>query len=169
MSYVCAYTHNHAGRKRTQKLTKIQDRAELVRWLRDERLTNAEAAARYLARDGVELTSAAISMFRIRNNLDPIRNTHHALLPWTVSLEHRGLYPAQMLRLEGRVRNGDDITDIKRDALERWKAKLVAEDAVVHYEADTPQGWHYVPRREGVDSDLIRDPAWDDEGKPVKA
>lgn len=169
MTCCCVYTHNHAGRKRTEKLTKITDRAELIKWLRDERLTNAEAAARYLHRDGIELSSAAISMFRTRNNLDPIRNTHSALLPWTVSMEHRGLYPAQMLRLEGRLRNGDDITDTKRDALERWKVKLAAEDAVVHYDADTPQGWHYVPRREDVDSDLIRDPGLDDEGKPVKA
>ena len=150
-------------------MTKIQDRAELIKWLRDERLTNAEAAARYLARDGIELSSAAISMFRTRNNLDPIRNTHHALLPWVVAMEHRGLYPAQMLRLEGRYRNGDDISSIKRTALERWKVKLAVEDAVVHYDADTPQGWHYVPRRVDVDVDLIRDPALDDGGNPVKA
>ena len=169
MSSLYAYTHNHAGRKRKEKLTKIQDRAELIKWLRDERLTNAEAAARYLHRDGIELSSAAISMFRIRNNVHPIRNTHSELLPWTVAIDHRGLYPAQMLRLEGRYRNGDDITDIKRKALERWKVKLAGEDAVVHYDADTPQGWHYVPRREGVDSDLIRDPNLDDKGNPVKA
>jgi hypothetical protein len=42
--------------------------------------------------------------------------------------------------------------------LEPWLEKLRQAGAVVHYEADTKQGFFYVPRRPGIDLDLIREP-----------
>ena len=41
------------------------------------------------------------------------------------------------------------------------------EDAVIHYDPDTEEGFWRVPRRGGVDSWWVRDPTIDDDGLPV--
>lgn len=45
-----------------------------------------------------------------------------------------------------------------RDMLNAWLAGLERDGTVIHYDPDTPEGWWYVPRREGIDTDLIRVP-----------
>jgi hypothetical protein len=32
------------------------------------------------------------------------------------------------------------------------------DGTVLHYDPDTEQGWFYVPKRDGIDTDLIRKP-----------
>lgn len=147
-------------------MAKIPDRMELVRWLRDEGLTNGQALERYRA-EGIYMTTSAISMFRRRNGLDMIQAPHDIMSAWAVAAPHRGLYAAKMLRFEGRRRRGEELPAEIAPRLEWWKAKLNADGVVVLYNPDTPEGWHYVPRREGVDLDLISDPTLADDGSLV--
>jgi len=39
-----------------------------------------------------------------------------------------------------------------------WRLSLADRDLVVHYDPDTQDGFHYVPRRIGIDWDVIREP-----------
>jgi hypothetical protein len=88
-----------------------------------------------------------------------MRTRHRAdLVPWQLRPEHRQLHAAKMLRAKSRVDRGEPIGAIQRRQLETWLAGLEADDAVIHYDPDTEQGFWRVPRRAGVD-DIIRDPA----------
>ena len=79
------------------------------------------------------------------------------LIPWPVRREHRYRYAIMMLRAEAKRRQGKPLTDIEQRRLERWLAWLRENNAVVHYDPDTEQGWWYVPR-EPSDDDIIRRP-----------
>lgn len=63
-----------------------------------------------------------------------------------------------MLRQEARRRAGGVLTEKMEQALNIWLDGLEADGVVVHYEPDTEEGWFYVPRRPGVDQDIIRKP-----------
>jgi hypothetical protein len=55
--------------------------------------------------------------------------------------------------------------------LQAWLTRLEQEGTVVLYDRSTTSGWLYVPRRIGVDRDLIREPEpprlADDQGSGV--
>ena len=146
-------------------MAKIEDRQEFVRLVRDKKMRNREILA-YYAKRGVHLQPSAISMAKRRYGLN-VREAHVDLLPWLVHEDHRGLYAAKMLRLEGRRRRGDTISDDQLRYLENWKRKMQDDGTVVHYEYDTEEGWFYVPRRPKIDKDLIRDPRFADDGTRV--
>ena len=71
---------------------------------------------------------------------------------------HRWGRPLANLRAEARRRDGRPISPEEEVALENFKAMLFEQDLVVHYEPETEQGWWLVPRRHGIDFDLIREP-----------
>lgn len=83
-------------------------------------------------------------------SVDPLT----ALVPWEVDPEDRWDLACAMLHIEARRRSGHRLRarDLKR--LEVWKAQLAQRDLVVHY---SDSGFTYVPRRAGVDTDLIRE------------
>jgi hypothetical protein len=62
-----------------------------------------------------------------------------------------------MLRAEARRRAGKDLTETDQNRLKNWMEMIKEEDAVVHYDPDTEEGFFYVPRQEG-DDDLIHRP-----------
>lgn len=146
-------------------MTKIPDRMELERWLRAGE-TNAEVIARY-REQGIDITSAGIAMFRRRHGLEMMRDVR-TLIAWPVAKQHRALYPARMLRFEQRRRGGRPLDARQEGYLDAWIEKLTTDDLVVHYEAETDIGWHYVPRRPGIDTDLIRDPNYADDGSLIE-
>jgi hypothetical protein len=45
------------------------------------------------------------------------------------------------------------------EMLDAWLSGLERDGVVVHYDPDTIEGWWYVPRRDGIDLDLIYEPA----------
>jgi hypothetical protein len=148
-------------------MSKIPDRQEFVRLVRDKKLRNKEILAHY-AEQGVHLTASTISMAKRRYGLD-VREAYSDLLPWLVHEDHRSMYPPKMLRLEGRRRRGEKLPEDRLRYLENWKRKMRDDGTVVHYEYDTEEGWFYVPRRPGIDKDLIRDPRYADDGSLVEA
>lgn len=146
-------------------VSKIPDRQEFVRLVRDKKMRNRDILAYYADR-GIHMTPNTISMAKRRYGLN-VREPYGDLLPWVVHLDHRDLYAAKMLRLEGRRRRGEKVPAEKLRYLDNWKRKLQEDGTVVHYEYATEEGWFYVPRRPGIDQDLIRDPRFNDDGTPV--
>jgi hypothetical protein len=116
-------------------------------------------------RHRIDVTPEAISMFRARHGLEAVQPEHLDLLPWAIKVHgHRHKYVAQRLRSVSRQRAGKDMTESDLRLNSRWLAQLAENDAVVHYDGDTEQGWWYVPRRDGIDLDIIRNPYSTDEG-----
>ena len=92
------------------------------------------------------------------------------IVPWAVKAEHRWARPLAMLRIESRRRAGFDVPGEDLDRLSRFRSELAQRNLVVHYEPRTGQGWWLVPRRRGIDADLIREPdAADAAGHPWAA
>ena len=80
------------------------------------------------------------------------------LIPWEVRAEHGYEYALAMLRLEIQRRGGQQLRPIDEQRLTSWKLHLHDRQQVVHYDADTAAGFCSVPRRSGIDWDLIREP-----------
>jgi hypothetical protein len=140
---------------------KIPDMGELEAWLRSG-LTPKEASDRYTAR-GLQITPNAIAVLRHRRGWPKTNLDHSGLVPWVVEIQHRKLFDHKMLLAESSRRQGRPLSDRDAMLLENWKRRLDEQGAVIHYQADTEQGWWPVPRRAGVDHDLIREPVPGDE------
>lgn len=135
---------------------KIQDEQEVIRWFEEGR-TYAWMTEQYREKYGIETVGSMWGNFRRRRGLDRRIVRDDDLIPWAVKEEHRWAYPLAMLRAEARRRAGQ-ATEADEARLESWLDMLKEEDAVVHYDPDTEEGFHYVPRQSG-DEDLIHEPA----------
>jgi hypothetical protein len=116
-------------------------------------------AAEYNRKYGVEVTQSMFSNFRYRQGLQRRKSRDHDLIPWEVHLNHRWGYPLAMLRVEARRRQGFPLRPSDVERLDAFKRRLYEDGLVVHYEPESDEGWWLVPRRDGVDRDLIREPA----------
>src|SRR5699024_7011329 len=94
---------------------------------------------------------------RKRNGVSPRINRDDRLIPWVISPQHRNRLDLLGLRVEGRLRAGLTVNDHSYDSWESWRKKLDDSGLVVDY--DPEKGFSWVERREGVDLDLIREPA----------
>ncbi|THA32308.1 hypothetical protein E6R18_13920 [Streptomyces sp. A1277] len=136
---------------------KIQDKDEVIRWF-EEGWTYQEMTEEYKRRYGIDTGPSMWGNFRYREGLDRRITRDDELIPWAVKKEHRQPYPIVMLRVEARRRAGLPLDENRTKRLASWKKMLEDNNAVVHYDPDTEEGWFYVPRDEG-DDDIIRRPA----------
>ncbi|ONI83512.1 hypothetical protein ALI22I_34015 [Saccharothrix sp. ALI-22-I] len=136
--------------------SKIQDAQEVVRWI-EEGKTYAWMVQQYKEKYGIDTTITMFSNFRRRRGLEPRIARDPNLVPWKVEDEHGWKTPLTLLRLEGRRRSGLPLRPIDVTRLDNWLEWLAEQGAVVHYDPDTPEGFHYVKREEG-DDDIIRRP-----------
>ncbi|QTE28059.1 hypothetical protein [Pengzhenrongella sicca] len=137
--------------------TKIQDESEVVRWFNEGR-TYAWMTEEYERKYNIQTVPSLWGNFRRRRGLTRRIVRDDDLIPWAVNEAHRWAYPLALLRMEARARAGYQLTATDRSRLRSWNEKLVSQDLVVHYDDDTDEGFFYVPRRPGVDLDLIRQP-----------
>lgn len=137
--------------------SKIVDEGEVIRWFEEGR-TYAWMISEYERKYNIETVPSMWGNFRRRRGLDRRNARNDELMPWYIEPQHRWGYPARMLRAEARRRVGMELPPGEEHRLEVWKRHLDEEGVVVHYDGATEQGWFYVPRREGVDADLIRKP-----------
>ncbi|WP_371671213.1 hypothetical protein OG985_28495 [Streptomyces sp. NBC_00289] len=135
---------------------KIQDEAEVIRWF-EEGKTYEWMQAEYLRKYNIETSVPMWSAFRRRKGLDRRNLRDDSLIPWKIKAEHRHMYPAIMLRVEGRVRADRNNSERDLNRVTSWKEMLAEGNLVVHYDPDTEDGFFYVPREDG-DTDLIRRP-----------
>lgn len=105
---------------------------------------------------GVYATVAAYQMAYRRGGGEPVRPRYDVELPWRVATPHNNQYDAHMLRVAGRLREGNKVSAKERAEFDRWTSRLRDAGAVVHY---TPRiGFVWVKARPGKDRGLIREP-----------
>lgn len=68
-------------------------------------------------------------------------------IPWELTPEHSMAYPALMLRLMGRRRRAETLTDEETNAVDAWLAERAATRTVVGY--SPTRGFRYLPENEG--------------------
>jgi hypothetical protein len=137
--------------------TKIVNQGEVERWFREKR-TYTWMIEEYRRKYNIDTTPSMWSGVRRRLGFDP-RIVHDPdLIPWTVKEQHRWEFPLQMLRAEARRRQGRTLDPEYARKLPGFLQRLQDDNTVVHYDPDTDEGFFYVPRRPGVDTDLVRQP-----------
>ena len=140
------------------------DYAEATQMLRSG-ATQQDVADRY----GV--TQAAVSANVRRGNIkiDYPNQAEGRAVPWhPIRTEHRDRYLIRMLRANHRREQGLRSAPVLEAMLDKFLQTAEEQDFVVTYDPDTEEGFFRVPRRVGIDEGLVRDPAIDDEGKPVR-
>lgn len=138
--------------------SKLRNRDEFIRWYEVENRTYRWIVEKYREKYNIDISYGTVSDWRSQLGLKKRQVRNPELIPWAVQREHRFAYHLNMLRAEARRRAGEKVADGTLKKLNSWKAMLAEEDAVVHYDAETDQGWWLVPRRHGIDKDLIRVP-----------
>ena len=136
---------------------KIVSEQEVIRWFEEGR-TYQWMVEEYRRKYNIDTVPSLWGNFRRRRGLARRITRDDNLIPWAVKVEHRWAYPLAMLRVEARRRAGRELREDDRARLESWLEMLSEEDAVVHYDPDTDEGFFYVSREDG-DSDLIHQPA----------
>ncbi len=87
-----------------------------------------------------------------------VRTSSESLVPWPIEKCHLWAYALMMLRCEERRRAGHRL-DLRMEArLRRWRHDLDIRGLVVDYEPASEEGFVLVPRRPGIDRDLVREP-----------
>jgi hypothetical protein len=135
---------------------KIVDESEIVHWFEEGR-TYDWMVEQYRTKYNLEVVPSLFGNFRRRRGLARRITRNDDLIPWSVEREHRWAYPLAMLRVEGRRRAGRELRPRDAERLDAFLALLEEEDAVIHYDPDTAEGFFYVPREAG-DTDIIRAP-----------
>ncbi|MEU6056997.1 hypothetical protein [Streptomyces sp. NPDC047097] len=136
---------------------KIQDEGEVVRWF-EAGWTYDEMSAEYLRKYKIETKPSMWGNFRYRKGLPRRIARDDELIPWAMEKGHRQLYPVIMLRIEARMKAGMEVPEDSLKRLEAWKKSLTENNAVVHYDPETEEGFFYVPREEQDGDGLIREP-----------
>ena len=126
--------------------TLVPDKTTMERWLR-EGLTHVQMAERHEAETGIKVTRATISGALVRYGLAETKPRYVDQLPWRVHDNHQTHYAARMLRLYGRNEQDPaslNIPEAKR--LISWLAMLEREEAIVGYDPDSRDGFHYIDK-----------------------
>ena len=135
----------------------IQDEDEVMRWFSEGR-TYAWMSEEYERRYNITASASLWADFRRRKGLSRRVVPDTGLVPWHVEEVHRWAFGLAMLRMEARRRAGAALAPGDTVRLAGWRRELAGCGLVVHYDADIEQGFCYVPRRPGLDLDLIREP-----------
>lgn len=135
---------------------KIVNEQEVLGWFAEGK-TYAEMSRIYREKYNIETVPSLWGNFRRRHGLGRRWARHDELVPWKIAKDHEYAYPLAMLRVEGRIREGLDVSDASRTRCENFKKMLAEGGLVVHYDPDTDDGFFYVPRADG-DTDLIHEP-----------
>lgn len=146
-------SHTLAGMGEQRRGVQQIDYAEAGQMLRDGR-TRKEVADRF----GV--TPAAIATAILRGNIeaDPVRAQTRAV-PWSpIAPQHREKYLVRMLRAAHRRDAGLTNAPVMEAQLNTFMASMERDGWVVDYDPDSEDGFVRVPRREGIDLGLVREP-----------
>lgn len=136
---------------------KLQNTDEFTRWWNDGK-SYEWIIEQYRTKYDIQITHSAIGNWRARLGLPRRQQRDLTLVPWSVLPKHRYKHALAMLRAEGRRRTGEALSDIQATRLANWRKFMEDEDCVVHYDPDTEDGFHYVARRPGIDTDYVRVP-----------
>lgn len=129
--------------------------------------TQQEVADRFgVTQSGVQ---RAIARGRIKDIVYDRTATDESAIPWhPIRPEHRSRYLVRMLRAAARRDRGEKSAPVIEAQLDNFLKQIEELDFVVHYDPDTEEGFHRVPRRGGIDQGLIRNPYLDDQGMQIR-
>lgn len=136
---------------------KIVNEQEILQWY-EEGKTYSWMVDEYLRKYNIQISPSAFGNFRRLRGLERRQTRDSDLIPWLVLEKHRWHYYVVQLRTEARRREGKPLKPREIQKLDSFIANLAEANAVVHYDPDTEQGFFAVPRREGIDTDLVRVP-----------
>lgn len=131
-------------------------------WLRHHALagmTQRQMVEAWEKESGIRVSRSAIAMAMRRQEVEAAhpRPRYEEMLPWHVLDEHKYNAQARLLRLEGRRRKGGSLNAKELQWLTTWRRELEAHNAVVIYDPDTEDGFHWVQRL-ASDDDIVRRP-----------
>lgn len=131
-------------------------------WLRRHAqagLTQQQMVDAWEKESGIRVSRSAIAMAMRRQDVEAARPRprYEDTLPWHVLDEHKYNAQARLLRLEGRRRQGRALNAKELQWLTTWRRELETHNAVVVYDPDTEDGFHWVQRVES-DDDIVRRP-----------
>lgn len=134
---------------------KIQCEDEIARWFNDGK-TFSWMQQRYREKYGIETTQTLFQQFCRRRGYPRRTARNIYLIPWKIDQKHWKDYTLRMLRCEAKEREGFKLGHQESVRLRCWRERMMASPGVIDY---TPErGFVIVPRRPGVDLDLIRVP-----------
>jgi hypothetical protein len=135
---------------------RVPNKTQLRRYL-SRGLTQQEIVDEWEAASSHRVSRSAIAMAIERYGLKSAhpRPTYPELLPWIIREDHRQHIDARMLRLEGRSRSGQKLSQHEQRWLDQWKHDLERAGAVVHYERDADEGFFWIARTAEHGDDLI--------------
>ena len=137
--------------------SKIVDHSEIDRWIAEGR-TYRWMAEEYERKYNLQVVPTMFSNYRARRGLPRRLVWDDKLIPWAVSKEHRWGKPIWALRTEAKLRSGATVGSVEAERLRQYKDQMALDDVVIHYDPETEQGWWLIPRRPGIDKDMIREP-----------
>lgn len=114
-----------------------------LRRLVEAGLTHSQIVDHIRATSGLIVSRSAVSSALSRAGLTVETPRYKAEIPWRVRGEHLTQYPARMLRLLGRKRAGQPLTDEEQGRVDGWLTALADNGWVVAYVPDG-QGFIYV-------------------------
>jgi predicted metal-dependent hydrolase len=129
----------------------LPDTNTLRRWVEDEGLTHQQIAERVFVETGNTVSRSTVSAALHRAGLTKPTSRYRDELPWTVAVQHITEYPARMLRLLGRQREGQPLSDTDQRRLANWLQKMEDEHAVVAYDPTSRYGFYYVEKDDTTD------------------
>lgn len=123
-------------------------------------LTQKQMVDAWEEESGLRVSRSAIAMAMSRHGVEAAkpRPRYDDMLPWHVLDEHKYNAQARLLRLEGRRRKGGKLTERELKWLTTWRRELEVNNAVVIYDPQTDEGFHWVQRLDS-DDDVIRRPS----------
>jgi hypothetical protein len=144
----------------------LPDRTELRR-MKDSGMTHQQIADEVEKRTGQKVTRNAVTMAMARHGLSGNPTRYSEEIPWRVRQKHERHYALAMLRLYARRRRGVKLSREQEQRLTSWLGQLHENDRVVYYQADSPEGFYYVPRLPEDGDGIIRRPEEEQEPSQV--
>jgi hypothetical protein len=107
---------------------------------------------------GHPVSRSSVSAALHRAGISGNQSRYREELPWRVKVQHIREYPARMLRLLGRRRSGQELTEAENKRLDAWLRQLEDNNAVVGYDPNSKFGFYYIDKQEhdGVNGIPIR-------------
>lgn len=137
-------------------LTAVRDVDEAVRWIHEGRSLDW-VRQEYERHYNLQTTAGMWELF-VRTHVARGRTVRTALVPWDVREHHQWSPHLAMLRVEEWSRTGHWVPPSDMTRHTAWRQSLDATGLVVDYDPTSDEGFVLVPRRTGVDTDVIRDP-----------
>lgn len=136
----------------------VPNKTQMRRYLK-KNLTQQQIADAWEEDSGIRVSRAAIAMAISRYDLQSsnARPRYEDMLPWKIKTEHQNDHNARMLRLEGRRRRGQKLTEQEHRWLTAYLRTIKDRGVVVTYVPELEEGFVWVERNEWDDpADFIR-------------